>query len=78
MDSTWVNKFEAKKTTWSMNEACVRKKKANGSRLRGLRGVIRLFHGLHCEIVIFPNGKVMVSQPIPFQKDVSFSKQICH
>lgn len=35
---------------------------------RGLAAVIRLFHGLQCEIGIFQNGEVMVSQPIPLFK----------
>lgn len=33
-------------------------RKPNSSRQRGLVGVIRLFHGLYCEIGIFQNGKV--------------------
>lgn len=65
------------KSEWGMWEW----EEPNSSRQSGLHGVIRLFPGLDCEIVIFPNGKVMVSQPILLQKDVPFSTNefwICH
>lgn len=49
---------------------------SDSSRLRRVVGVIRLFYGLHCEIVIFENGKVMVSEPIPLSKATRFQSEI--